>query len=173
MIDIRDNFLKPEAYQQMKDFFFAEKFPWYFMNAVVNHQELDDPTLHQFTHMLYDTQSQHVDEFFPMVYPILGGLNVIVPLRCKLNCRGGTKEHIETAFHVDLTGEPWEKVTGTGICNTSIFYFNTNNGYTEFENGEIVETVENRLVTFPSTMYHRGVSTTDDNRRVVLNLNWI
>ena len=94
-------------------------------------------------------------------------------MRCKLNCRGSTKDPIETTFHVDLTGEPWEKVTSTGICNTSIFYFNTNNGYTEFENGEIVETVENRLVTFPATMYHRGVSTTNDNRRVVLNLNWI
>ena len=35
---------------------------------------------------------------------------------------------------------------------TSILYMNTNNGYTIFENGDKVESVENRLVTFPNNL---------------------
>ena len=37
---------------------------------------------------------------------------------------------------------------------TSILYINTNDGYTKFEDGTIVESVENRLVTFDSRMKH-------------------
>ena len=55
---------------------------------------------------------------------------------------------------------------------TSIFYVNTNNGYTEFEDGTKVESVENRLVTFSLNMKHRGTSCTDEKTRVVINFNY-
>ena len=55
---------------------------------------------------------------------------------------------------------------------TSVFYFNTNDGYTEFENGEKVHDVENRLITFPSPYYHTGNSCTNNSYRIVLNLNY-
>ena len=55
---------------------------------------------------------------------------------------------------------------------TSIFYMNTNNGYTEFENGAKVESVENRMVVFPAEMKHRGTSCTDKKIRVVINFNY-
>ena len=47
---------------------------------------------------------------------------------------------IETYMHKDLNHvENWK---------TALFYLNTNDGYTKFESGEIVETVANRLVIF-------------------------
>ena len=39
---------------------------------------------------------------------------------------------------------------------TSILYMNTNNGYTKFETGETVQSVENRLVTFSNHVQHTG-----------------
>jgi hypothetical protein len=56
---------------------------------------------------------------------------------------------------------------------TSILYINTNNGYTELESGEKIESVANRLVSFPTNIKHRGVSQTDEQTRVLLNFNYL
>ena len=56
---------------------------------------------------------------------------------------------------------------------TSILYLNTNNGYTRFEDGTKVESVANRMVTFPNQMMHTGTTTTDSEYRLVLNLNYV
>ena len=56
---------------------------------------------------------------------------------------------------------------------TAIFYINTNNGYTYFEDGQKIESIENRMVMFPSNIPHAGATCTDEDRRVVLNLNYL
>ena len=56
---------------------------------------------------------------------------------------------------------------------TSIFYLNTNNGYTYFEDGSKVKSIANRFVIFPCYMSHGGASCTDNDNRVVLNINYI
>ena len=55
---------------------------------------------------------------------------------------------------------------------TAIFYINTNNGYTLFEDGTKVESVENRICIFPYYMKHTGTTCTDKNQRVVININY-
>ena len=49
---------------------------------------------------------------------------------------------------------------------------NTNNGWTEFENGDRVDSVENRLVIFDSQMKHAGNTSTDQKIRVLINFNY-
>ena len=49
---------------------------------------------------------------------------------------------------------------------------NDGDGYTEFEDGTKVESIENRFVTFPSNLHHGGTTCTDQKRRVVINLNY-
>jgi predicted nuclease of restriction endonuclease-like RecB superfamily len=56
---------------------------------------------------------------------------------------------------------------------TGIYYCNTNNGYTAFEDGDQIESVQNRLVLFPSNMKHSGSTCTDVNSRVAININFI
>jgi len=56
---------------------------------------------------------------------------------------------------------------------TAIFYINTNNGWTNFKNGDKVESVENRLVIFDSNLEHEGVTCTDEIRRLVINFNYV
>ena len=49
---------------------------------------------------------------------------------------------------------------------------NTNNGYTIFEeSGQKIESVENRLVTFPSHLKHAAIESTD-LPRIVMNFNY-
>ena len=49
---------------------------------------------------------------------------------------------------------------------------NTNNGWTEFKSGIKVNSIANRMLIFDSKYEHVGVTSTDSNRRVVLNFNF-
>jgi hypothetical protein len=51
-------------------------------------------------------------------------------------------------------------------------YINDNNGYTEFDTGEKVKSVQNRVVIFKNGLLHQGVSCTDVAKRLVLNINY-
>ena len=90
-------------------------------------------------------------------------------MRIKANLLVKTPNIIVHEFHVDLNDLSEEK---SKQVTTSIFYVNTNNGYTEFEDGAKVESVANRLVTFSSNMKHRGTSCTDEKTRIVINFNY-
>ena len=58
-------------------------------------------------------------------------------------------------------------------AKTAIYYVNSNNGWTEFETGEVVNSVANRIVIFDSNIKHVGYSCTDEKTRVVLNINYL
>ena len=49
---------------------------------------------------------------------------------------------------------------------------NTNNGYTIFEDGAKVESVANRMITFPANVKHKGTSCSDEKTRVNINFNY-
>ena len=82
--------------------------------------------------------------------------------RIKVNLRPKSFFNRGSGYHVD----------GYKCSHTAIFYINTNNGYTQFENGTKVKSVENRIVCFPSNLYHRGYTCSDELRRVLINFNY-
>ena len=77
---------------------------------------------------------------------------------------GSNHPNIRSGFHVDFHYEH---------SRTAIFYVNTNDGYTEFEDGTKIESKENRIVIFPTLIKHSGVTCTDQQNRVVINFNYI
>ena len=81
-------------------------------------------------------------------------------IRAKLNCTTRTSKIFKFKPHYDWDGD----------CNVAIFYINSNNGYTQFETGEKVESVENRLVTFDNKIEHFGTTPTNSQTRIVLNM---
>ena len=85
-------------------------------------------------------------------------------MRIKANVHARTHKIIEHGLHIDFQHPEME---------TAIYYVNTNNGYTMFENGTKVESVANRLVVFPTEMFHSGTTCTDEPRRVVINFNYV
>ena len=94
---------------------------------------------------------------------VLLDLNIKELLRMKLNFIPCTEKIIRHGFHIDT--EEYSK--------TSILYFNTNDGYTEFEKtGERGQSVANRIVTFDSSEKHLGTTCTNDYARLVVNINW-
>jgi hypothetical protein len=102
-----------------------------------------------------------------IIWPLTRKIKPIAWLRIKANLNPWFPEQKQNSFHTDVTG------MGDIPFWTSIFYMNTNNGYTLFEDGTKVGSVGNRLVTFPGTMRHTGCCCTDQKCRVLINLNYI
>jgi hypothetical protein len=148
-----DNFLEQDKFNFFKKEITSEYFPWYFNNKKVpNDNHLDN---FQFVNNFKDgNTANHLIDVFKEK------LKVNKFLRAKLNCTTRTSKIYKFKLHNDLTED----------CMVSIFYLNTNNGYTEFETGEKVKSVENRLVTFDNKLKHFGTTSTDTQTRIVLNM---
>ena len=162
MIEIKDSFLDEEYFSKLKKEFTSSYFPWY-----LNHEvSLDNDGHIQMTHMLY-RYNEITSDYYDLLKPLLSELKVFSLVRMKMNLLYRTDKLLEHGFHIDITDAPKN-------LKTSIFYFNSNNGYTKFENGEKVESIENRLVTFPSNLKHTGSTNTCNNPyRIVLNINYV
>ena len=168
---IEDNFLKQEELDKIQKLMMEPSpFPWFYADRIVFDDDVDK---FQFIHAFYDNHmpmspfANELDSIINIIQPFS-----IVKVRAKLLTR--TPEIVETSFHVDLS-LPEEQLRQ---WTTSIFYVNTNDGYTEFQDGRIementkVKSVANRMVTFPANLRHRGTSCTNENTRVVINYNY-
>ena len=159
-----DEFIRKESFPQVQDIFLNDKnFYWSWSN-VVDDNTCDEIDNHHFFHMFYYEHSP-VSKYWSYILPILRKLDAKAIYSVKANCNVRTQNIVRHGFHVDVPTNYDSK--------TAILYINTNNGYTEFENGERVESVANRLVLFDSELKHTGTTCTDQQRRVVLNLNYI
>ena len=162
---IEDDFLKQEDFDKIQKLMDEPSpFPWFYADRIVFEDDVDK---FQFIHAFYDNHmpmspfSNELDSIINIIQPFS-----IVKIRAKLLTR--TPEIVESTFHVDipLLEENLKQWT------TSIFYINTNNGYTKFEDGTIVESVANRMLSFPANMKHCGTSCTNERRRIVINFNY-
>lgn len=164
-ITVIDNALKLEDFKNLQETLFDAYFPWYYNSGVVYDSEsnLDN---YQFTHTFYAKFSPSSD-FCAHLDPILEFLKPCSLIRIKANLLTKTEEHIEHGYHVDI---PYLKEGQKST--TAILYMNTNNGYTKFEDGCLINSVENRLVLFDSSIMHTGSTCTDEKVRIVINFNY-
>ena len=140
--------------------------PWYY-NSIID--SVDDVDKFQFIHLFY-TDWVPISTVIDRLTPIMNKINPLSFWRIKANLLTRTSSIDEQTFHTDISSMSEEKLKQ---WTTSIFYVNTNNGYTEFENGTKVESVANRMVTFPANVKHTGTSCTDERTRVVINFNYL
>ena len=166
-MQIQDNFLPQYEFEPIQRLLMGSKFPWFFNTHTV--YEDDKHNYFQFSHLFYNAwqvQSNH----FEHLQPFFNMLEVYSLQRIKSNLLTRTDKTFLNEFHVD---EPTMTSDKLGKFTTAIFYINTNNGYTEFADGTKVESVANRVVTFPSNIKHRGTSCTDEKSRVLINFNYL
>ena len=167
---INEQLLPVEEFERIQSEVMGSQFPWYKQECGVSATGSGG---FQFTHQLrnVDRGTSHYNDLFTNLYIRLGVKRLF---RSKLNLLYRTKEiHEFKPFHVDLNenNPPW---------STAIFYMNTNNGYTLFEDGTKVDSVANSLVEFEGHTFHTGSTHTigtpcheyEEGRfRVVLNIN--
>jgi hypothetical protein len=157
-IKIKDNFLNQIDFDSIQSFMMGGEIPWYFKP----NYDLDN---FQFTHTFYadcvvqSEKMQLIDCILKLLQPV-----TIMKIRGNLLIRIPISQ-----FHTDLEELSEEKQKQ---WLTSIFYINTNNGHTSFEDGTKVESVANRMLIFPANMKHTETPCTDNQRKVIINFNY-
>ena len=165
-IKIVDNFMPEDVFLQYSKNII--KIPWY-GSTVITEGDLDCKILcdsidnFQFIHVFYGDNTPKTEQYYKFIEPLLSHIKIRSLIRAKINLNPRTEKIIQHGYHID---------NKFNDSFTAILYLNTNNGYTEFENGTKVESIENRLVTFPSFYKHTGSTCTDKPYRIGINLNY-
>ena len=160
---IIDDFLSIPHFDKLSQYLCGPNFQWYLQPTIVNNREGLDQ--YQFTHCFYNVAKPHLNNWSSILDPVVDTLKAQYIFRIKANCRPRTTQGVLSDYHTDMDLNQ----------QTAILYLNTNNGYTKFKDNSLkdVKSVANRLVTFYGGLEHCGCSCTDDNTRIVLNINYI
>ena len=189
-MQIYDNFLNENDWKTIQYTLHTNDFPWTFSTKTTptekgyhrnrrdfidNNGGQSDPYNTQLNHFFVDSRSQKNSVHSKILQPILNKYRCISIARIKANLQLASKEPVVSDYHHDYfyTNKDGEEIPEQAIT-TLIYYVNTNNGYTEFEDGAKVASLENRLIEFPNINpkgRHRGVSQTDSYYRAVINFN--
>ena len=139
-----DNYLSYNAFSKMQKGIMGSEFPWFYNPHVLTAAgEDEDNQGYQFTNLLYKQNHGPVSEGYNFIIPILQRLdtpNIIIRAKINLNPRDN-KHTMLGGYHTD---HPFNN------AKTAIYYVNTNNGWTEFDTGEVVESVSYTHLTLPT-----------------------
>ncbi len=160
-LQVTDNFLSPVEYGNLYSEVMGCDFPWFFNDGIL---KTNEPKNYQYVHSFY--LNQDYSEQFNLCVDLLDKIGVQKLDRFKANSNPRTIFHRSGGYHIDVNPPI------SSNQKTSIYYLNTNNGYTKFKKGGKIKCVANRLVTFHASLMHAGFSCTDQKRKVVFNINY-
>ena len=162
-MNIIDNFLDDDEFNILQQYLTNDNFAWNLSNTIANYKHGLDQ--YQFFHTFFDVANPSLQNYSTFLSPLLNKLQPKYLLRIKANLRPRTTTAVLSDYHVDMSANQ----------QTAIFYLNTNNGYTKFQDNTLqdVPSVANRLLTFYGGLKHCGASCTDSNYRILLNINYI
>lgn len=170
MYDIFDNFLDNSVYNDIKSEITSGNFPWYWHP---NQTDKDDTFF--FFHMVYGQNvpsTNYWNKFLPIFHKIEDKIGFDSLINARLNLSTNTYGNGWCGNHRDQ----WTK---NYIHKTAIMYFDSSNGktilYPDGREGDpvYVDSKDNRIVVFDSSIWHRAEHQTDTERRIVLNINFI
>ena len=169
-IKVIDNFLPIFEFMPIKSKMESIDFPWYWQEHshgnIIDGKFIGD-NVPQLIHGFIENGNIQSHYYYLFKSSgCLSKLNVERVDKLKVNCNYKTPKQNIGWFHTDYEDERMNEMT------TSIFYMNTNNGGTKFEDGTFVNSVSNRMVTFDCSLKHAPVSCTDTDRRIVVNINY-
>ena len=172
-IKVVNNLLEDELFDDLFYRMTNKEFPWFYCPHIDYEGENLGVTNFQFEHWFYFSSFyQGTSDQIAILHPIIERIDPVAFWRIKANLLTNTPKVQENNYHIDIgnlrnNDEKLEQWT------TSIYYLNSNNGYTEFEDGTIIESEANRLVTFPANLIHRGTTCSDAKIRVVINFDYL
>ena len=176
-MNIVDNFLSKSEYDKLYNCIFGkinytQQFPWFFNDTKIEGVDLDYNF--QFVHNVIADSKIESPLVLEVLKPLLNKLKPKGVIRVKINLTTKTHKLIKYPLHRDINIKDEKDIEQLKKDNykIAIFYMNSNNGYTYFEDGKKVKSVANRLLKFDNVMYHSGTTCTDENQRVVININY-
>jgi len=158
MIEIIDNFLPEEEFKTIQSFMMGGEFRWFYCDGRATR---DDGLFHM-THMFFQPEVGSNSEHINMWNTFMQQVGAKKCERIKSNLTFKTPTIEPGPYHHDYPD-----------MKTAVFYINTNDGYTEFENGVRVSSVANRVCIFDSNLQHRGTTHTEGGQqRITVNFNY-
>jgi len=166
-MQIIDGFLNETDYGEIHRLLTSYDFHWNFADFVIFDKQ--DLEIWQLEHVFYK-DNMPSSLFFNLIKTHLinniPDMATLIRVKANLNPNTG-KQLMKDMFHTDFP------IDDKDYIKTAIFYLESNNGYTLFENGKKVESVGNRLVIFNKNQRHTGVEATDVKKRIVVNINYV
>ena len=161
------NVLSNEHFKNIKDLMFSDEFPWFYQDHVVRKDQAtaEEKYQIQFVHKFHENSNIVTSfEIWKICFPIFAVLQPHTFLRVKANNVPGRENIITHGMHCDVS---------VPLSYTAIFYCNTNNGFTEFKDGDKFSSVANSMVVFPSHIKHTGSTCSDEKCRINININFV
>ena len=178
-MEILDNFLPHQEFVHLEQYFMGGVLLWTYQQHKVtcgpNEQDVDN---YQFTHPFYFQEAfggnfrYEISPDFQSILPLVNRLDFIALHKVKANFEPLKRKRFHSDFHYDWAEMQDGNPIPSNTMTTAIYYVNSCDGYTEFEDGTVTEAVANRLVKFPANLKHRGVSQTDTRFKCVINFNF-
>ena len=167
MYKIIDKWLPKEINDNIVETTTGDWFPWFYHDYVATQKEKSGDEYY-FTHTFFDDVTKQINSNFfdDLVMPVLYLIGNDLPLiRVKANMFTKRDKRVSHGFHADYTKEQYKEHT------TFVLSLNTNDGYTEFEDGTKVPSVEGQMLIFDGHIKHRSVGQTDTLHRLNYNIN--
>tara|TARA_R110000744_G_scaffold215378_2_gene334223 strand:+ start:818 stop:1393 length:576 start_codon:yes stop_codon:yes gene_type:complete len=185
--EIVDNALPNNVFQGMQDYIMSNNFPWFFQDSIAYAPEIEtnegypeskknkdlvaNPLTSEqkhwnsyMTHKCYDSNFLlSTPNVWVTLEPIIKLLKAKALIRIKCNMYPKTPKIIHHKDHIDFSY----------AHKGALFYMNTNNGLTVLEDGTKIKSVANRLLLFDSSKPHHSTTTSNENRRVNINFNYL
>ena len=167
--DVIDDFLSESDMDNFYETFTHGGFPWTLLTKVNENAEEND---FQFAHKYIDNGEEVYATAIEALRPIFRELYHAKYMskdtevyRAKTNLFIKTDTGRGLGFHHDITnlGDNYK---------TIIYYVNSNNGGTRFEDNTFVGSVRNRALLFNGKIAHETVTQTDTNFRFNININY-
>ena len=159
-VKIDKNIYTDKQIFEIENFVTSSDFPWYY----IKHKNEEKKEEIFFGHNFYwdhNFCSAHIN----LITPLLNFIRPTSILGIRMNLSINKNEHYFSGFHTD-------KFNNQTKHTTAIFYLNTNNGYTELEDGTKILSEKNKLASFPASVVHRSCSSTNNSCRIVINFNY-
>lgn len=153
-----DNFLPKNKLGQIKDLMESPIFPWYYNDGVASEKDED----YYFTHIFYNNYTFQSSFSELIILPLLEKIQPQSIIRIKGNLYPRTEKIKNNKAHIDY------KFKHLG----AIYYVNSNDGYTILNDDYRIESIENRMLLFDPSLYHKSTHCTDKNYRMNINFNY-
>jgi hypothetical protein len=154
-----NNFLPIEEFKKLQNLIFHLDFPWRIRQSMT---DLDKNIY--FTYSFFNHYKVNSDFYEEYIIPILTKLKCVSPMEIRANMFLN-KLFDKSGWHTDFNFNNL----------TAILYLNNCNGGTELQfNGKIkfIKATENKMIVFSSNTKHRVCTSTDVDRRYILNFNY-
>ena len=163
-MQVTEDFLQEEYYDHLNEIITSTQFPWMFQKRVANIGEDPEEDLNHyyFVHSLFFQNKVESPLYDDFLY-LFQSLNVQFLHRARVLMFVNQGEQYVHDRHVDHTTN----------CKTALIYMNTNDGFTDFETGERVESVKNQLLLFDGSIPHSSSTPTNTKERLLLSVTYI